>query len=217
MNTPQTWSESPIHEQIRDAGLDPVNRTTNDTPTPETDEHEFPCMTWPSRAHPMVVRSDLARKLERELAAVTEQRDEWKAKYIQQNKDLGHELRDPNGTIWSECKRLQTELTAVTKQRDEALEKVATMVLAGDYNDLFIAKVTGNLAARAEITAVTEQRDSLIKAVERYTTMKFKKNTEPWVGDGQGHYPNPVCQDCKRPLASIEAKNCSCHKTEKIN
>jgi len=77
MNKPHhTWSDSPIHEQIRDAGLDPVNRTTNDTPTPDTDEHEFPCMTWPSRAHPMVVRSDLARKLERELITVTKQRDE---------------------------------------------------------------------------------------------------------------------------------------------
>ena len=76
MNKPHhTWSDSPIHEQIRDAGLDPVNRTTNDTPTPEIDEHEFPCMTWPSRAHPMVVRSDLARKLERELITVTKQRD----------------------------------------------------------------------------------------------------------------------------------------------
>jgi len=73
-------------------------------------------------------------------------------------------------TCHSECQKsncvLRRELITVTEQRDEALEKVATMVLAGDYNDLFIAKVTGNLAARAEITAVTAQRDSLIKAVE---------------------------------------------------
>jgi len=61
-----------------------------------------------------VVPTEFAEQLERE-------RDEWKAKYLQQNKDLGHELLDPNGTIWSECKRLQTKLTAVTEQRDEAI------------------------------------------------------------------------------------------------
>jgi hypothetical protein len=49
---------------------------------------------------------DFARRLERE-------RDEWKSKYIQQNKDLGCELRDPNGTIWDHAKTLQRE-------RDEA-------------------------------------------------------------------------------------------------
>jgi len=68
MNPPHhTWSDSPIHEQIR---------KMNDTPTPDTDEHEFPCMTWASQDHPMVVRADFARKLERELITVTEQRDE---------------------------------------------------------------------------------------------------------------------------------------------
>jgi hypothetical protein len=75
-------------------------------------------------------------------------------------------------TCHSECQKsncvLRRELTTVTEQRDEAREKVATMVLAGDYNDLFIAKVTGNLAARAEITAVTEQRDRLAKALNMY-------------------------------------------------
>ena len=59
MNTPQTWSESPIHEQIRDAGLDPVNRTTNDTPT-----------------YAMLAdMRDRALFAERELITVTKQRD----------------------------------------------------------------------------------------------------------------------------------------------
>jgi len=48
------------------------------------------------------------------------QRDEWKAKYIQQNKDLGCEMMDPNGTIWDYAKKVQLELTAMTEQRDEA-------------------------------------------------------------------------------------------------
>jgi len=62
------------------------------------------------------------------LIAVTKQRDEWKAKYIQQNKDLGCEMMDPNGTIWDYAKKVQLELTAMTEQRDrmaEALRKLA--------------------------------------------------------------------------------------------
>jgi hypothetical protein len=55
---------------------------------------------------------------------LTAQRDQWKDKYIQQNKDLGYELRDPNGTIWSECKRLQAELTTATEQRDRLTEAI---------------------------------------------------------------------------------------------
>ena len=53
------------------------------------------------------------------LVRLKEQRDEWKAKYIQQNKDLGCEMMDPNGTIWDYAKKVQLELTAMTQQRDE--------------------------------------------------------------------------------------------------
>jgi len=42
------------------------------------------------------------------------ERNEWKAKFVQQNLDLGHELRDPNGTIWDECEKLQKENTMLT-------------------------------------------------------------------------------------------------------
>jgi len=52
--------------------------------TPETDA-EHAC--FPMGGFTL----DFARKLERE-------RDKWKAKYIQLNKDIGCELRDPNGT-----------------------------------------------------------------------------------------------------------------------
>ena len=99
---------------------------------------------------------------------------------------------------------LENQLAAVTEQRDEAREKVATMVLAGDYNDLFIAKVTGNLAARAEITklksqltqtrgAVTisrngyvreleEQRDRLAEALNRLVTVEWQASVDYVVG-----------------------------------
>ena len=83
-----------------------------------------------------------------ELKEVTEQRDQWKEKYIQQNKDLGHELRDPNGTIWSECKRLQTELDVVTEQRDGLRSGI-------DY-------------ASDQLTTVTEQRDRLLEQQEQW-------------------------------------------------
>ena len=45
---------------------------------------------------------DFARRLERE-------RDEWKAKFIKQNKDLGCEMMDPAGTIWDYASGLQRE------------------------------------------------------------------------------------------------------------
>jgi DNA repair exonuclease SbcCD ATPase subunit len=70
-----------------------------------------------------------------------EQRDEWKAKYIQQNLDLNCELMDPNGTIWDHAEKLERELTAVTEQRDEA---------------------------RQELTAMIEQRDEARRLAEKY-------------------------------------------------
>jgi len=51
-----------------------------------------------------------------------EQRDEWKEKFIQQNKDLGCEMMDPNGTIWDHAKKVQLELNIVAKQRDRLAE-----------------------------------------------------------------------------------------------
>jgi septal ring factor EnvC (AmiA/AmiB activator) len=97
----------------------------NTQPTPETAK----MCQW-SDTNGWIADIDFARQLERE-------RDEWKAKYLQQNKDLGHELRDPNGTIWSECKRLQTELTSITAQRDrlaEALKEYREALSDGPEN-----------------------------------------------------------------------------------
>ena len=88
------------------------NTMNTDTPTPRTDasvkRHNLCRLSGND-----LVYADFPRQLERELAAVTEQRDymtirlgetqermidaerqrdEWKAKYIQQNKDLGYNL-----------------------------------------------------------------------------------------------------------------------------
>lgn len=53
---------------------------------------------------------------------------DWKSKFIQQNKDLGCEQMDPNGTIWDHAKKLQEE----NKRLREALENLCTAVLYQD-------------------------------------------------------------------------------------
>jgi hypothetical protein len=70
--------------------------------TPETDAMCICTLHKSFKATGGVVIPDFARRLERE-------RDEWKAKYIQQNKDLGCEMMDPAGTIWDYASGLQRE------------------------------------------------------------------------------------------------------------
>lgn len=60
---------------------------------------------------------DLRGKIER----LEHERDDWKARYIQQNKDLGYEMRDPNLTIWGHAKKLQDENKALQEQLDAAI------------------------------------------------------------------------------------------------
>lgn len=80
----------------------------NKRPTPETDNNEYAHTFLEQYGYESSLQDapvdwpDFARRLERE-------RDEWKAKYIQQNKDLGCEMMDPNGTIWDHAKKLQDE------------------------------------------------------------------------------------------------------------
>ena len=126
-------------------------------PTPETDAMEYcDAMCDPDR----VVEADFARKLERE-------RDEWKAKYIQQNKDLGCEMMDPNGTIWDYAKKVQRELTVVTKQRDQLEGRLR--VELGGHPDSELWGDAGLIAATMRcvdaLDTVTEQRDRLAAAL----------------------------------------------------
>ena len=66
---------------------------------------------------------ELLNKLERES-------DEWKAKFINQNKDLGCEMMDPAGTIWDFASGLQRENVQLKREveRERALanEAIAT-------------------------------------------------------------------------------------------
>lgn len=93
----------------------------NDRPTPETDafremviqQYKEDECTGIGLGNILLALTDIAR-LERE-------RDEWKAKFIQQNKDLGCEMMDPAGTIWDHAKKLQDENKALQEQLNAAL------------------------------------------------------------------------------------------------
>jgi hypothetical protein len=159
--------------------------------TPETDEfaHAETCLLL---NHPMVT---FARKLERErnelqkavnglcehigvspanttllavqVLRIERERDEWKAKFIQQNKDLGCEMMDPNGSIWDYAKKVQRELTVVTKQRNQLEERLR--VELGGHPDSELWGDAGLIAATMRcvdaLDAVTEQRDRLAEAL----------------------------------------------------
>ena len=75
-----------------------------------------------------------AMRVKEERDEAREQRDEWKSKYIQQNKDLGCEQMDPDGTIWDYAKKVQTDLSAMTEQRDRMAE-ILRGILAVDKGD----------------------------------------------------------------------------------
>jgi len=53
-----------------------------------------------------------------ELATLTAERDQWSQKFIQANKDYGHELRDPYGTIWEHAEELRKERDAFVRLLD---------------------------------------------------------------------------------------------------
>jgi hypothetical protein len=78
----------------------------------------------------LLVFASFARKLEREIVAVTEERDELKSKFIKQNKDLGCEMMDPAGTIWDYASATQRENVQLKREveRERALanEAIAT-------------------------------------------------------------------------------------------
>ena len=165
-------------------------------PTPETDKQAtdfigfYLCETVPA---------NFARNLERErdryqesadalvdrLAAAQErminaerERNEWKAKYIQQNKDLGCEMMDPNGTIWDYAKKVQRELTVVTKQRDQLEERLR--VELGGHPDSKLWGDTGLIAATMRcvnaLEGVTEQRDEAIQQIKELIEL-YRKQT----------------------------------------
>ena len=128
------------------------------TDTPETDTLYNPENGWTG-----VVPIDHARKLERE-------RDAWKAKFIQQNKELGCEMMDPNGTIWDYAKKLQKDLDAAVAERDEARSRFneIDMCKNGQAPCKWSLKLIAERdAAIAERDEAREQRDRLAEVLEK--------------------------------------------------
>lgn len=85
---------------------------------------------------------DIAKRLEIE-------RDEWKKKFIQQNKDLGCEMMDPGGTIWDYAKNLQDDIAGwetkwkcavdmaaiAENDRDELKEQLDAAIMLGKMQE----------------------------------------------------------------------------------
>ena len=114
------------------------------------------------------VHEDAYRELERE-------RDEWKAKYIQQNKALGCEMMDPAGTIWDYASATQRENVQLKREveRERALanEAIATWKKTREERD----EALSDLEFRRDLFKLQEQqlnnvraeRDMLAEALER--------------------------------------------------
>ena len=170
-------------------------------PTPETDaENQRIMESWNTYASDHCKMLELAQKLERErdeareradtmfakhvdiLDQTRNERNEWKAKYIQQNKDLGCEQMDPNGTIWDYAKKVQRELTVVTKQRDQLEGRLRVELGGHPESELWgdAGLIAATMRCVDALDAVTEQRDRLAAAVNAATVLiaaKGRHNT----------------------------------------
>jgi len=95
------------------------------------------------------VHEDAYRELEKE-------RDEWKAKFIKQNKDLGYEMMYPSGTIWDYASATQRENVQLKREvdRERALanEAIATWRKTKEERD-----------------EARDQRDRLAEACDQYS------------------------------------------------
>jgi len=122
------------------------------------------------------------------LNAVITERDEWKAKFIQQNKDLGCEMMDPNGTIWDYAKKLQKDIAAINDRRDNFEERLR--VELGGHPDSELWGDAGLIAATMRcvdaLDEVTEQRDAARRLAEKYRNLSCQDQDEadatklPW-------------------------------------
>jgi len=120
------------------------------------------------------------------------ERDEWKAKYIQQNKDLGCEMMDPAGTIWDYASATQRENVQLKRevinwktahdiaieQRDRAQSKIENQAERIKYLEGATNHATGT-----PLSKMREQRDRLAEALREI------KNE---LGVPQPEYPAPV-------------------------
>jgi hypothetical protein len=119
-------------------------------------------------------RRGLFQVQEQQLNEVREERDEWKAKQIQQNKDLGCEMMDPAGTIWDFASATQRENVQLKRevinwktahditieQRDRALTKIKNQA-----ERIKCLEGATNHATGTPLSKMREQRDRLAEAL----------------------------------------------------
>ena len=131
MNTPQTWSDSPIHEQIK---------IMNDTPTPISDQP-----TYAMLANAMLAKmKDRAKIAENQLTAVTEQLDSYKERYTKLAGKYAiemHEITEQRDRLLEEREqwRLSSVCRELTEQRDmlaEALRELCIALLTDKSPDI---------------------------------------------------------------------------------
>jgi len=150
-----------------------------------------------------LVTDSNAITLARTVVRITQERDqarrernEWKAKYIQQNKDLGCEMMDPNGTIWDYAKKVQRELTVVTKQRDQLEERLRVELGGNPDSELWgdAGLIAATMRCVDALDAATEQRDRLAAVLQR-------------IRDGYGGQAAApdCCEDCEFLIPIDEA------------
>lgn len=88
--------------------------------TPRTDAAEFPVMTTFSKEHPLVVRSTLARKMERDLNAAKAEAELNNAVSSETNKKSVAVIQKLKADIAD----LKAELVKVTAERDALAQQV---------------------------------------------------------------------------------------------
>ena len=104
-----------------------MGRHESEVQVSETDTPRVDCQSVYNADCEQWVNINFARQLERELAAMTKERDALKANILQIHKDLGCEMRDPNGTIWQHC-------AEVTKERDQLKARVEELEREGEWH-----------------------------------------------------------------------------------
>ena len=121
-------------------------------------------------------RRGLFQVQEQQLNEVRAERDEWKAKHIQQNKDLGCEMMDPSGTIWDYASATQRENVQLKRevinwktahdiaieQRDRAQSKIENQAERIKYLEGATNHATGTPLSkmREQLDRLAEQKES---------------------------------------------------------
>ena len=130
-------------------------------------------------------RRNLFQLQEQQLNDVRKERDEWKHKFIQQNKDLGCEMMDPGGTIWDYAKNLQDDIAGWETKWKCAVDMAARAEnerdeLKGqlDAQELEMFAIRSSLSdAKAEIEEIQEQLNAYIM-LDKMAMRKFIRERE---------------------------------------